>query len=81
MKKKNLIIILIVVLIVMLIPIPLKLKDGGSTEYKALLYNVTKIHRINHQSSTGYEDGWKVEILGIQIYNKVNSYWKLITKI
>jgi len=74
MKKKNLIIILVVILIVMLIPIPFKLKDGGSTEYKALLYNVTKIHRINHQSSTGYEDGWKVEILGIQIYNKVNSY-------
>jgi len=79
MKKKNLIIILVVVLIVMLIPIPLKLKDGGSTEYKSLLYNVTKIHRINHQSSTGYEDGWKIEILGFQIYNKTDVYVEVIT--
>lgn len=78
MKKKNLFIML-VMLIVMLIPIPLKLKYGGSTEYKALLYNITKIHRINHQSSTGYEDGWKVEILGIQIYNKTDILVDVIT--
>ena len=74
MKKKNLFIILVIVIVLMLIPIPLKLKDGGSTEYKALLYNITKIHRINHQSSTGYEDGWKVEILGIQVYNKTDIF-------
>lgn len=74
MKKKNLIIALVIIFILMLIPIPFKLKDGGSTEYRAILYNITKIHRINHQSSTGYEDGWKIEILGIQIYNKTNVY-------
>ena len=79
MKKKNLIIILIVILLVMLIPIPIKLKDGGSTEYKALLYNITKIHRINHQSSTGYENGLKVEILGIQVYNKTDIFIEAIT--
>lgn len=79
MKKKNLFIILVIVIVLMLIPIPLKLKDGGSTEYKALLYNITKIHRINHQSSTGYEDGWKVEILGIQVYNKTDIFVEVIT--
>lgn len=70
MKKKNLIIVLTIIFMLVLIPIPLKLKDGGSTEYKALLYSITRIHRINYQSLTGYEDGWKIELLGIQIYNK-----------
>ena len=74
MKSKKIVIIFVVVLMLMLIPIPLKLKDGGSTEYKAMLYSVTKIHRLNHQSSTGYEDGWKIEILGIQVYNEVDVY-------
>lgn len=50
----------------------LKLKDVGSTEYKTILYNVTKVHRINTQSLTGYETGWEIKILGFKIYNNVN---------
>ncbi len=65
MSKKRIIIILIVVFILMLIPIPVRLKDGGSIEYKALLYKYTKIHRLNEKSMTGYEDGWELSILGI----------------
>lgn len=72
MKKKKLIITLII-LILILTPIKFKLKDGGSTEYKAILYTVTKIHRLSEKLETGYEDGLKIEILGIQIYNKINS--------
>ncbi|NLC47830.1 MAG: hypothetical protein GX758_00515 [Tenericutes bacterium] len=71
-KKKIIIIIIILLFTLMLIPMPMKLKDGGSTEYKAILYNVTKIRRINTQSSTGYETGWEIKILGFQIYNNVN---------
>ena len=70
MRKKKNIIILIVVFILMLIPIPVRLKDGGSVEYKALLYKYTKIHRLSEISLTGYEDGWKFEILGIDIGEK-----------
>jgi hypothetical protein len=51
----------------MLIPIPMHLKDGGSIEYKAILYTYTKIHRLNNNSPTGYEDGWGLKILGIDI--------------
>lgn len=65
----------------MIIPIPLKLKDGGSIEYKAMLYSITKIHRLNHQSSVGYEDGWKIEILGIQVYNEVNIETQIVETI
>ena len=76
MKNKKIIIIVIIVcaLILMFIPKKLVLNDGGSIEYKSKFYSITKIHRINNQSSTGYEDGWKIEILGIQIYNEVDVY-------
>ena len=67
MNNKKTIIIAIILLIIMLIPIPIKIKDGGSVEYKAILYEYTKIHRLNENSSTGYEDGWNLEILGIHI--------------
>lgn len=75
MKKKNIIIIIaLVIFVLMLIPIPIKLKDGGSVEYKAILYKYTKIHRLSEKSSTGYEDGWELNILGIQVGGKINTY-------
>lgn len=75
MKKKNICLIIAVFLVVlMLIPIPSKLKDGGSIEYNAILYKYTKIHRINEKSSTGYEDGWELKILGIHVGGSINTY-------
>ena len=73
MSKKRIIIILIVVFILMLIPIPVRLKDGGSIEYKALLYKYTKIHRLNEKSMTGYEDGWELSILGIRVAGSIDT--------
>lgn len=73
MKKKKIILILIII-ILMLIPIPTKLKDGTSTEYKALLYSVTKYHIINQDSIKGYDDGFKIKILGMTIYDNINTY-------
>lgn len=73
MKKKKIILILIII-ILMLIPIPTKLKDGISTEYKALLYSITKYHIINQDSIKGYDDGFKIKILGITIYDNINTY-------
>lgn len=75
MKKKKIILILILIIIIlMLIPIPTKLKDGTSTEYKALLYSITKYHIINQDSIKGYDDGFKIKILGITIYDNINTY-------
>lgn len=75
MKKKKIILILIIIIIIlMLIPIPTKLKDGTSTEYKALLYSITKYHIINQDSIKGYDDGFKIKILGITIYDNINTY-------
>ena len=73
MKKKKIILILIII-ILMLIPIPTKLKDGTSTEYRALLYSITKYHIINQDSIKGYDDGFKIKILGITIYDNINTY-------
>ncbi len=67
MKKKIIIIVSIVVFVLMLLPIPNRLKDGGSVEYKAVLYQYTKIHSLNEHSVTGYADGWELYILGIRV--------------
>jgi len=79
MKKKVLITIVIVVMIlILLFPIRLQLKDGGTVQYRALLYKVSKIHRlisIEEMEKEGkikeYDDGFVIEILGFEIFNNV----------
>ena len=79
MKKKVLITIVIVVMIlILLFPIRLQLKDGGTVQYRALLYKVSKIHRlisIEEMEKEGkikeYDDGFVIEILGLEIFNNV----------
>ncbi len=73
-KNKKINFIVVIILILALIPIPMKLKDGGSVEYKAILYEVTKYHTINTESTKGYDDGLKIKILGLTIYDKINTY-------
>lgn len=71
MKKKTTIIVIIALLIILLIPIPMNLKDGGTVEYKALLYKVSKVHRLTGNIEKMYEEGVTVEILGLEIFNDV----------
>ena len=79
MKKKVLITIVIVaIILILLFPIKLQLKDGGTVEYKALLYKVSKVHRlisIEEMEKEGkikeYDDGIVIEILGFEIFNNV----------
>lgn len=72
MKKKK-IILIVTILILMLIPIPTQWKNGDK-EYRAMLYKYTKIHRPSDISSTGYEDGWELKILGFHVGGKINAY-------
>ena len=74
MKKKLKIVIIIILIIVLLVPIPTRLKDGGSIEYKTLFYKYTKIHKLSEKSSTGYEDGWELKILGKHVGGVINEY-------
>lgn len=71
MRKKAIIVMVIIVLFVLLIPTPMHLNDGGTVEYKALLYKVSKVHRLTGDLEKMYEDGTIIEILGIEIFNNV----------
>ena len=47
MKRKIVIAVIIVVaLAILFTPARIQLRDGGSVEYKALTYSVTKYHRL-----------------------------------
>jgi len=72
MKKKNVYIVCVLLAIVLLIPIPLQLKDGGTVEYKALVYRVLKVHRlVPIESGKEYEEGIIIKVLGIEVYNNI----------
>ena len=74
MKKKRflLIVIIIIALIVLLVPIPRYLNDGGSVEYRALLYKVTDYHKLEPVGSN-YIEGIGIEILGIEVFNNAKD--------
>ena len=52
MRKKFFVVIaIIVVLVILLTPVRMNLKDGGSVRYKALVYEVTKIHQLSPEAA------------------------------
>ena len=75
MKKKAWIIIVILIAAILLMPVPLRLKDGGSVEYKAVLYSVKAVHQINPdvQSAHPYIEGTIVKILGVEVFNNTKK--------
>ena len=66
MKKKLLRITILIIAVILLFPIPLRYKDGGTVEYKAILYSVTDYHSLN--GVDGYNTGLEIKVLGITIY-------------
>ena len=71
MKSSVLMIVSLLLAAVLLIPIPMRLRDGGSVEYRAILYKVVDVRRIDAQSPEGYIDGTVVEVLGMEVYRDV----------
>lgn len=72
MKKKLLLIAAGVLLLACLIPIPNHLKDGGTVEYRAMLYTVSRVHRLNGvEAEKPYQEGVSVRVLGVELYNNV----------
>lgn len=78
MKKKIITILVAIILLVLLFPIRNKLKDGGTVEYQALVYKVSKVKRliaIEEMEQAGkikeYDQGIVIEIFGLEIYNSV----------
>lgn len=72
MKKKIIIAISVLLSIVLLCPIPIRLKDGGTVKYQALLYSVSDVHRLAPSTESGYEDGIIIELVGMQVFNNVS---------
>ena len=78
MKKKVTVISVVIVCLILLFPIRMNLKDGGSVQYKALTYSITKVHSLilveegtQEEKVKPYNDGFVVEILGIKVFDNV----------
>lgn len=76
MKRKTIVIVGIVLLaLFLLVPVPRRLKDGGTVEFTALLYKVSRVHSLadTEEMTQGkaYNDGVIVEILGMEVFNNV----------
>ena len=74
MKKKIIIIAIVILLLILLMPFRTVLKDGGTKQYKSILYKITKLHRLNEASPTGYDEGLIIKIFGKEIYNNVQIH-------
>ena len=73
MKKKVMIGICVLLAIVLLVPVPMRLKDGGTVVYHAVLYQVEDVHRLGavDTAEDEYLEGMIVRILGMEVYNSV----------
>lgn len=73
MKKKVMIGICVLLAIVLLVPIPMRLKDGGTVVYHAVLYQVEDVHSLGavDTAEDEYLEGMIVRILGMEVYNSV----------
>lgn len=76
MKKKAILIAgAILLALVLLVPVPMRLEDGGTVEYTALLYKVSRVHaladREEMEAGREYREGVVIEILGRQVFNNV----------
>ncbi len=75
MKKKIIICLAVLAALVLLIPIPMRLKDGGSVVYQAVLYSVKDVHSLNPdlKSEASYKEGIVIKVLGVEIFNNVHD--------
>jgi len=79
--KKKIFIILCIIFTFLLIPIPSKMKDGGTVHYNAIIYDIYDVHRITtpleyNDAIVGneYIEGIVVKIFGIEVFNNTNPY-------
>lgn len=70
MKKKIIVWSIIALIIILLIPYPYQIKDGGSIEYRAVLYSVNDYHAM--MPNDAIATGIVVKILGMKVYDNTN---------
>ena len=80
--KKKIFIILCIIFTLLLIPIPSKMKDGGTIKYGAILYSVYEVHRIKPVDipivdgtyETEYIKGTVIKIFGYEVFNNTDPH-------
>lgn len=77
-KRAWIIITVIFLFAILLFPNVSQIKDGGSVEYHAVLYQVVKWHRYEGNQNFDknrpiYYDGTEIKILGITVYNNAEN--------
>ena len=66
MKKKWIKMLCVAIALILLFPVPIKFKDGGTVEFRAMTYTVVKWHRILPTAdASGKAD----------MYIKTSVYW------
>ena len=75
MKRELTTIICVILAFILLFPVRLQYKDGGTVEYKALLYSIYDVHRINPdmESEEMFIEGLIIEILGVKIFDNTGK--------
>ena len=71
-----------ILLVICLIPVPMRLKDGGTVVYRAILYSVTSNHSMIYKEVPeedamylGFKTGPEIKILGFTVYENVREEW------
>ena len=73
--KKILSILCILLIVLLLFPIRAQAKDGGTVEYRSMIYTVRDMHQIHHIENDdgsvtyGYIVGFVIEVLGQEVFN------------
>ena len=80
MKNKIIMCCAIFVMLVLFIPIPMRLKDGGSVVYQAVLYSVKDVHSLNPDMESGapYKEGIVIKVLGVKIFDNVHDVYAAV---
>ncbi|MBO6062223.1 MAG: hypothetical protein J6P98_08970, partial [Clostridia bacterium] len=74
-RRRLIIYIVVLALLILLVPIPLRLKDGGTLELRAILWEAGILNRLDQDPETGeprIRKGFYLDILGMSVYD--NSY-------
>lgn len=71
--KKWFIGLIVAIILILLIPIPFHLKDGGTVEYRSIVYQISDVHQLNNNSPSGYDEGIIIKIFGIKVFDNVKA--------
>ena len=80
--KKIMLILCVLLILVLFIPFPLKMKDGGTVHYDAILYDVYDVHGIKpvealpdtENGESEYIEGIIIKIFGFEMFNNTNPH-------